>query len=70
MQTIETSEKIDDHKYCMYHQVISHPVEKCSMLKELIIKLARENRIKLNIDEVAETNHVAVEMISSVPPST
>ena len=40
------------------------------MLKELIIKLARENKIELDIDEVAQTNHVAVEMTSNVPPST
>ncbi|KAA0066110.1 retrotransposon gag protein [Cucumis melo var. makuwa] len=61
--------KVDDPNYCKYHQVISHPVEKCFVLKELILKLARENKIELDIDEVAQTNHVAVNMTSSVPPS-
>ena len=40
------------------------------MLKELILKFARVKKIELDIDEVAQTNHVAVEMTSSVPPST
>ncbi|KAA0033630.1 ty3-gypsy retrotransposon protein [Cucumis melo var. makuwa] len=61
--------KVDDPNYCKYHRVISHLVEKCFVLKELILKLARENKIELDIDEVAQTNHVAVNMTSSVPPS-
>ena len=40
------------------------------MLKELILKLAPEKKIKLDIDDVAQRNHVAVEMTSSIPPST
>ncbi|KAA0066076.1 ty3-gypsy retrotransposon protein [Cucumis melo var. makuwa] len=44
--------KVDDLNYCKYHWVIGHPVEKCLMLKELIIKLARENKIELDIDDV------------------
>ncbi|KAA0051496.1 retrotransposon gag protein [Cucumis melo var. makuwa] len=33
--------KVDDLNYYKYHRVISHPVEKCFVLKELILKLAR-----------------------------
>ena len=40
------------------------------MLKELILKVAREKKIELNMDEVAQTNHVAVEMTSTVLPSS
>ncbi|KAA0037797.1 retrotransposon gag protein [Cucumis melo var. makuwa] len=65
----EQAGKVDDPNYCKYHRVISHPVEKCLVLKELILKLARENKIELNIDEVAQTNHVVVNMTSNVPPS-
>ena len=54
--------KVDDPKYYKYHQIISHPVEKCFVLKELILKLAREKKIKLDINEVAQTNSVAVEI--------
>ncbi|KAA0068178.1 retrotransposon gag protein [Cucumis melo var. makuwa] len=66
----EQVEKVDDPNFCRYHRVISHPVEKCFMLKELILKLASENKIELDINEVAQMNHVTVEMASSVPPST
>ncbi|KAA0044977.1 ty3-gypsy retrotransposon protein [Cucumis melo var. makuwa] len=65
----EQAGKVDDPNYCKYHRIISHPVEKCFVLKELILKLARENKIELDIDEVAQTNHVAVNMTSSVSPS-
>lgn len=40
------------------------------MLRELIPRLAREERIELDLNEVAYTNHVAVAMTSSVLPST
>ncbi|TYK23554.1 retrotransposon gag protein [Cucumis melo var. makuwa] len=65
----EQAGKVDDPNYCKYHRVINHPVEKCFVLKELILKLAHENKIELDIDEVAQTNHVAVNMTSNVPPS-
>ncbi|KAA0041162.1 retrotransposon gag protein [Cucumis melo var. makuwa] len=58
--------KVDDLNYCKYHRVISHPIEKFFVLKDLILKLARENKIELDIDEVAQTNHVAVNMTSNV----
>ncbi|KAA0056121.1 ty3-gypsy retrotransposon protein [Cucumis melo var. makuwa] len=60
----EQAGKVDDPNYCKYHRVISHPVEKCFVLKELILKLAREKKIELDIDEVAQTNH-AIEMTSN-----
>ncbi|KAA0063891.1 ty3-gypsy retrotransposon protein [Cucumis melo var. makuwa] len=64
-----TQGKVDDPNNCKYHRVISYPVEMCFMLKELILKLARENKIELDIDEVAQKNHVAINMTSSVSPS-
>ncbi|KAL0011686.1 hypothetical protein SO802_006794 [Lithocarpus litseifolius] len=30
----------NDLKYCKYHRVVSHPVEKCIVLKDIIIRLA------------------------------
>ncbi|KAA0065362.1 retrotransposon gag protein [Cucumis melo var. makuwa] len=65
----EQKGKVDDPNYCKYDRVISHPIEKCFVLKELILKLARENKIELDIDEVAQKNHVAVKMTSRVLPS-
>ncbi|KAA0056498.1 retrotransposon gag protein [Cucumis melo var. makuwa] len=66
----EQAGKVDDPNYCKYNRVISHPVEKCFVLKELILKLAHEKKIELDIDEVAQTNHVAIEMTSNVSPLT
>ncbi|KAA0042439.1 ty3-gypsy retrotransposon protein [Cucumis melo var. makuwa] len=40
----EQAGKVDDPNYCKYHWVISHPVEKYFVLKELILKLAREKK--------------------------
>ncbi|KAA0053530.1 ty3-gypsy retrotransposon protein [Cucumis melo var. makuwa] len=60
MCTQEQAGKVDDPNYCKYHSIISHPVEKRLVLKELSLKLARKNKIELNIDKVAQMNHVAV----------
>ena len=40
--------------------VVSHPVEKCFVLKELILNLALDKKIELNLDDVAQTNHIIV----------
>ncbi|MCQ7416412.1 retrotransposon gag domain-containing protein, partial [Salmonella enterica] len=52
--------KVNDPKFCKYHRVVSHPVEKCFVLKELILKLARERKIELDLDEVAQANHATI----------
>ena len=45
--------RVKDPNYCKYHRVISHPVEKCFVLKELILKLAIDKKIELDLDDVA-----------------
>ncbi|KAA0062536.1 ty3-gypsy retrotransposon protein [Cucumis melo var. makuwa] len=60
----EQAGKVDDPNYCKYHRVISHPVEKCFVLKELILRLAREKKIELDLEEVAQTNHAATMIMS------
>ena len=32
--------RTNDPKYCVYHQVVSHPIEKCFILNDLILRLA------------------------------
>ena len=56
--------RVKDLNYCKYHRVISHPVEKCFVLKELILKLALDKKIELDLDDVAQTN-LATETIHS-----
>ncbi|KAL4636874.1 hypothetical protein ACB092_03G039500 [Castanea dentata] len=50
--------KVDDPNYCKYHRIISHPIQKCFVLKELIMKLAKERKIDLDVSDVAQSNLV------------
>ena len=45
--------KVNDPNYCKYHRIISHPIQKCFVLKELIMKLANERKINLDFNDVA-----------------
>lgn len=47
----EEAGKIDHPKYYKFHRIISHLVEKCFVLKDLIVRLDKENKIKLEIGE-------------------
>ena len=49
----------NDPKYCKYHRVVSHLVEKCFVLKDIIIRLAKEGKILLDLDETVESNYTA-----------
>ena len=52
--------KVDDLNYYKYHRIIGHPIQKCFIFKEQIMKLAIENKIDLDFDEVVWSNHVTV----------
>ena len=52
--------KVDDPNYCKYHRIIGHPIQKCFVFKEKIMKHAKENKIDLNFNEVVGSNHVTV----------
>ena len=41
--------RVNDLNYCHYHQIINHPVEKCFILKNLIVKLEEQGRIHLDM---------------------
>ena len=47
----------NDPKYCIYHQVVSYPVEKCFVLKDLVLRLAKKGKILLDLDETVKANH-------------
>lgn len=57
----EEAGKIDHPKYCKFHRIISHPVEKCFVLKDLIVPLDKENKIKL---ETGENSTASCSMVS------
>ena len=52
----EEMEKVDDLNYSKYHRIINHPIQKCFVLKELIMKLAKERKIDLDFNDVAQSN--------------
>jgi len=52
----EEARKTSKLKYCSYYRVISHPLEKCITLKEHIMKLAKDVRIILDLDDTSEAN--------------
>ncbi|KAA0026039.1 ty3-gypsy retrotransposon protein [Cucumis melo var. makuwa] len=65
--------KIDDPNYCKYHRVTSYSVEKYFVLKELILRLARKKKIKLDLEEDENPEVVASHAINateeeSIPP--
>ncbi|KAL4619838.1 hypothetical protein ACB092_06G109700 [Castanea dentata] len=59
--------KLDDPNYCKYHRIISHPIQKFFVLKELIMKLAKERKTDLDFDDVVESN-LAIVAYSSLEP--
>ena len=53
---LEEMGNVDDPNYCKYHRIISHPIQKCFVLKELIMELAKERKIDLDFNDVAQSN--------------
>ena len=51
--------KADDPNYCKYHRLVSHPLEKCFVFKDRVMRLANENKIILD-DEKASSNHTSI----------
>ncbi|KAL0411752.1 UNVERIFIED_CONTAM: hypothetical protein Slati_3764900 [Sesamum latifolium] len=48
--------RVNDPKYCKYHRVVSHPIERCFVVKEKIMALAKERKIILDVEETVGTN--------------
>jgi len=51
----EEANQVDNLNYCKYHRLISHPLEKCFVLKDKIIRL-HENRDIVFYDEIVASN--------------
>ncbi|KAH0636782.1 hypothetical protein KY285_036491 [Solanum tuberosum] len=49
----------DDPKYCKYHRLVGHPIEKCFVFKDKIMDLAHERKIELK-DEKLSSNQVSI----------
>ena len=48
MKRPDEAGKTDDPNYCKYHRLVSHPLEKCFVFKDRVMRLANENKIILD----------------------
>ncbi|KAL0374252.1 UNVERIFIED_CONTAM: hypothetical protein Sradi_3340900 [Sesamum radiatum] len=48
--------RVNDPKYCKYHRVVSHPIERCFVVKKKIMAPAKEGKIILDVEETVGTN--------------
>ncbi|KAM1243697.1 hypothetical protein ACFX2G_035923 [Malus domestica] len=56
----EKMNRINNPKYCKYHRIMSHPVGKYFVLKELIMKLAQQGRIELDLEDTVVTHTTTI----------
>ncbi|KAM1132645.1 hypothetical protein ACFX19_047713 [Malus domestica] len=56
----EEMNRTNDPKYCKYHRIVGHHMGKCFILKELIMKLAQQGRIELDLEDTAATHTTTI----------
>ncbi|KAM1151904.1 hypothetical protein ACFX19_035176 [Malus domestica] len=52
--------RVNDPRYCKYRRIISHPVSKCFVFKELIMKLAQQGQIELDLEDMVATHTTTI----------
>ncbi|KAH0644629.1 hypothetical protein KY284_032513 [Solanum tuberosum] len=66
MKQPDEAGKADDPNYCKYHRLVSHPLKKCFVFKDRVMRLVREKKIILD-DEKASSNQISITICSLVP---
>ncbi|KAM1469383.1 hypothetical protein ACFX13_040787 [Malus domestica] len=61
----EEMNRTDSPRNCKFHHFISHPIEKCFVLKDLIMKLAQKGIIELDLDDIVKSNYATITSGSS-----
>ena len=56
LRCLEEIGRTNDPKYCKYHRIISHPIEKCKALREQDLQLTKEGKITLDKEDVEESD--------------
>jgi len=56
---VEEVRRTTDSNCCRHHRMVIPPLKNCIMIKELIMQLAKEWRIILDLDNVVKTNHIS-----------
>ena len=59
----EEANQVNDPNYCKYHRLISHPMEKCFVLKDKIMELYNEGKVEFD-DEAASSNLASITIAS------
>jgi hypothetical protein len=59
VKCLEEANQVDNLKYCKYHRLISHHIEKCLVLKDKIMRL-HKNRDIIFYDEIAVSNIITM----------
>ncbi|KAM2335462.1 hypothetical protein ACFXTH_012872 [Malus domestica] len=59
----------DSPRYCKFHRFISHPTKKCFVLKDLILTLAQQGKIELDLEDTvaAHTTTIVFRSLDHVP---
>ncbi|KAM1073124.1 hypothetical protein ACFX2B_018035 [Malus domestica] len=50
----------DSLRYCKFHRFISHLTEKCFVLKDLILKLAQQGKIELDLEDTVAAHTTTI----------
>ena len=58
--------RVNDPNYCKYHRLISHPIEKCFVLKDKIMELHKKGKVEFD-DEAASSNLALITTASPQP---
>ena len=53
---LEQIGRTNDPKYCKYHMIISHPIEKCKAFRRQVLQLIKEGKILLDEEDAEESD--------------
>jgi len=48
--------RTNDPKYCKYHRIISHPIEKCNALRIQVMQLTKKGKTTLGKGDTEEAD--------------
>ena len=55
--------RTNDPKYCKYHKIVSHPIEKCKAFRGQVLQLANERKITLDEEGTEKSDRSFIRII-------
>ena len=52
----ENVRRTNDLKYCKYHRIIGHPIDKCNTFRGQVVQLAKDEKIIFNGEDTKESD--------------